>query len=544
MFVPRDYQSSAIDAALNWIKYRSGVNGYVVAPGGSGKSIMIAKLAEAVNGVGKRVIILARNEKLLRQNRAKFSSEYDGRIGIYCAGLGEWDASKPITIASIQSIVNCPDAKADVCICDEAHNVHQDPESETQYWNFFRSLGKPQIIGFTATAFRTGSGTLQWGEEIINIPLKPLVENGHIVQPVNKVSGNADFSAVPIRLGEFVESQLEDIFLEPQLLSASIQKLREYSERAKSVLIFTQSIRHGNVLRDTMDRNGMNSVMVSGGTPKDKLATILDDFEAFRFKYLINCNMLTEGYDAPQIDMVAVLRATVSKVLFEQMVYRGSRPFSGKQSFLLLDMGGNLQRHGPLGSPVTEKKKGEAKKEAGRICPVCETFVPGVKIRQCPDCAYQWPEQEARKVNHQGDADRDSKTIYSGDIETYDVTGMACREHISKTGNKTIKVDYYCNTKYGSISEWYSPYHDNEWVRGKAEMFVTRGGHILGSAINLYAMEDLLWHFSQVKPPKRIIVNHAEKFPRVMQYIYEESGSRDSKGASLVDILGDDIIPF
>ncbi len=296
-FELRDYQQSAVGAALNWVKYRTASNGYVTAPGGSGKSVMIAKLAEAAFDLGKRVIILARSEKLLRQNRAKFSEGYP--IGVYCAGLGEKDASQPITVGSIQSMVSCPDARADLIICDEAHNIHQDSESETQYWNFFRSLGNPQIIGFTATAFRTASGKLQWGEEIINIPIKPLIEAGHLVEPVNKVTNTPDLSGVDIRLGEYVESQVEELFLHPKLLAESVRKIKEYSSHANSVLIFTQSRKHSEILRAAMHDNGMTAITVDGTLPKSELAVILDDFERLRFKYLINCNLLSEGYDAP-----------------------------------------------------------------------------------------------------------------------------------------------------------------------------------------------------------------------------------------------------
>jgi len=94
-----------VDAAVNHFRYRSGVHGYVTAPGGSGKSHMIAGVAERIYdlGVGK-VVVLARSEKLLSQNKSKFAPSYHSLIGVYCAGLGEKDLTKPITIASAQSI--------------------------------------------------------------------------------------------------------------------------------------------------------------------------------------------------------------------------------------------------------------------------------------------------------------------------------------------------------------------------------------------------------------------------------------------------------
>ena len=129
---------------------------------------MIGKLAEEATRLGKRVVILARSEKLLRQNRDKINHS---SVGIYCAGIGEKDLDKDITIASIQSIAG-QTIKADLLIVDECDEIHPDSDSETQYWNFIRACGNPQIVGFTATPFRASSGKIQWGKEIFNVPLK------------------------------------------------------------------------------------------------------------------------------------------------------------------------------------------------------------------------------------------------------------------------------------------------------------------------------------------------------------------------------------
>ena len=539
MFELRDYQVSAIEAALNWIKYKPDESGFITAAGGAGKSIMIAKIAEAVCDMGRRVVILARNEKLLRQNRAKISPSYD--VGIYCAGLGEWEYSKPITVASIQSISNLQEPIApDLILCDEAHNISQNSDDETQYWEFFKRCGNPQVIGLTATPFRTGSGKLQWGKEIINIPIKPLFDAGYIVPPITKCAVTPDLSNVRVRLGEYVEADLEDVFLIPEMLVAAVAKIKQYSATRNSVLIFCQSLRHCDVLARAMADNDMPAVVVSGDTPKKELSSILQDFEHKKFKYLVNCNLLTEGYDAPQIDMIVVLRATISKGLFEQMVYRGTRLYEGKTNFLLLDMGGNLQKHGGLGSPYREKSKREQERPEGKSCPECDEFLP-MLARECSSCGYQYPEAELKKVSHEVEHDTTSAPVWEGGIETHDVIDVGYREHKSKAGNVTIRVDYYCaGVKYGKISEWYSPYHENEWARAKFERMIKDRGHMLGSPCQLYKMEDLLWHCEQMKKPARIVVSYAEKFPRVVRCEFDNQ----APVAAISDVLGGDEIPF
>jgi superfamily II DNA or RNA helicase len=175
-FQLRDYQIPAVDAAIKHIA-SSGDNFYIKAAGGAGKSVLIAAIAEHCYDISKRVLILARNEKLLTQNRNKFSANYP--VGLYCAGLGEKDLSQPITIASIQSIYN-KSPKADIILVDEAQNIHPDSESETQYHALFKSMGNPQIVGFTATDWRTASGLITWGAKIHDIPFSVLVELGYL----------------------------------------------------------------------------------------------------------------------------------------------------------------------------------------------------------------------------------------------------------------------------------------------------------------------------------------------------------------------------
>lgn len=552
MYELREYQESVVKACAAWIKYRAGVHGYVTSPGGSGKSIMIAKVAEFCYDSGFAVLILARSEKLLTQNKAKLSDNYQPHIGIYCAGLDEKDLSKPITIASIQSlagadIMGALEGKRLICLVDECDEISPDSDDESQYWTLFNALGNPQIIGFTATPFRTKSGKINWGEEIINIPIKPLIDKKYLVPPTNKVGAAPDLSGVKVTLGEYAQGELEDIFLEPELLFNSIQKIKTYSQQRNSVLIFCQSLKHADILAHNMELNGMPCVTVDGKTDKDKLSAILGEFSHRKFKYLLNCNLLTVGYDMPSIDMIAVVRSTMSKRLWEQMLYRGTRLYEGKTDFLVLDMGSNFATHGALGSPYLEKGTKETKRAMGRVCPSCETFVP-VTAKCCTDCGYEFLKEEPRKINHSYDVDMESEAVYSQPVTEYQVSEVIYRIHTNrKTQAKSLRVDYVCSGGYGIVSEWLSAWHENDWVRNKVATFFRQRGYTLGSDSNSYSEDDLLWHANNLKKPVRIVVDHSEKFPRVKDYIYEENGgSNHTAGvAKMVEsVLGDDFIQF
>lgn len=546
----RDYQASAIDAACNFIKYRDG-HGYITAPGGSGKSVMIAKLAEWLYERGHRIVMLARSEKLLRQNRDKLVPRYREQAGIYCAGLGEKDMSKPITIASVQSIAGVAHPQGfDFALVDECDEIHPDSEGDTQYWKFFRNNGNPRIVGFTATPYRAASGPISWGEEIINIPIAPLIERGYLVPPINKVGIEVDLSKVEVTsLGDYNQPQLDAVYDDPTLLRISVEKLLKYGATREHPLVFTQSLRHSDAVASALEYAGESVMTVNGSTDKDELTDeIIPAFERGDFKWLINCQLMTVGYDIPCVDMIALLMATKSKRKFEQATYRGTR-LNGmaKKNFLLLDMGNNLMEHGGLGSPYRGKQsKGERAPPRGKICPECETFVHPPMARECLDCGFQFPEPESPKVDHARRPDDTSSPYYTGsseaDIMEHAVDYVSYKSRKSKSGNPMIVVEYQCNYgKYGTIAEFLLPFHTSSMIRGKVARFFKDGGYPLEPWPNEYTMEDFIMRAeAYVKCPTQIVVNHRGEFPQIIRKIYGDPAAVKS----INEVLDGDEIPW
>ena len=520
MFSLRNYQIPAVEAAVNHVRYRRPLHGYIKAPGGSGKSVMIAATAQSVCDMGLRSIILARSERLLRQNKEKLHPEYQERCGIYCAALGEKDPSKQITIASIQSIAKLKNVKFDVALVDECDEIDEEQSGDSQYWSFFRAAGYPQILGFSATPFRTRTGKIKWGEEIASIPLHPLIEQGYLVPPVNKIGASPNLSEVKISLGEYAQDELESIYLEPELLEITIRKLLAYGNARKHPVVFCQSLRHADILASSLEANGESCQTVSGDTDKDELNDIIiPDFEKGVFKWILNCQLFTVGVDIPCIDMVAIVRSTKSKRLFEQMAYRGTRPFEDKKDFLLLDMGGNLIEHGALGSPYRGKESKKTTPESkGKICPECEDYVEPLNAKECNVCGYQFPEPERPKIDHSDAPDTRSQAVYTGDICDYDVTDVDYKFKTSKKGSRMIVVSYYCGYgKYGTIADFLLPYHEQGFLRDKVKKFFTERGTAIGDPREL-TEDELLWHAEKLFKPARITVDHREEWPRIINY--------------------------
>lgn len=506
----RDYQRAAADAALTFHKYKN-EPAIIVIPTGGGKTHVIAEIARYYKEQGKRVAVIAHRKELLEQSGSKFDFDF----GYYSASLGESDLESDIVIAGIQSIYNKDFEPFDVIIVDECHRIPHNTEG--QYWQFIKSSPDAKIIGFTATPYRLKGGKLGWGEEIYNIPYEYLKEQGYLSKITNKVKNSPDLSKIEIIAGDYKEDTLAEYMSSPELIELAVKNIIAYGAYRYSVIIFCVNKIHCNLLHDSMKVNGLQSMVITGDSSDKDRREAITDFKEGRLRYLINCQIFTEGFDAPCTDMIVMLRPTKSKALFEQMCGRGVRIFEGKEDCFLLDMAGNLEEHDGYGNPYYEKSKKEVVPRKGRICPACEAFVQP-KGKDCPECGYVFEKIESKKVDHSFCANVDDDAVFSR-IKSYNVTEVLYREHRSKSGNISIRVDYVVmGYKYGVISEYLSVYHENDWVRNKAYKFYESRGHKIANDTKEYDMDALLWHAERMNKPSVIKVDHSDKFPRIVEY--------------------------
>lgn len=493
---PRWYQREAEQAFWDFLIAHPKKNPLIVFPTGAGKSISIGMIADrTVRAYGRRIIVIQHRKELIQQNAEKikaFLSEVP--IGIYSAGLKSRDTDQPVLLAGIQSIYNKAHEVGvrDLLLVDEAHLIPHDGEG--MYQRFIGDLLKYnphlRVGGLTATPFRTDHGPLCTPTTILNkvcyeVPIKRLIEEGHLCQLVTKTADNTvDVSKVTIRGHEYVNYELEACFSEEAKVKAACQEIVARTQDRNSVLIFCSGVDHAEKVALTISDMIRDVVgVVTAKTDPLIRASILGQFGCGAMKYLVNRDLLTTGNDIPRIDAIAVLRATLSPGLFAQIVGRGLRKHDRKKNCLVLDFGGNFERHGALDDPDygrNSKHGGKTGEAPTKRCPACGEEVLLV-TSQCP-CGFEFPDRR-RELKHDTKPDEDAEPFLTPkEPESWEVVrwSFAYHEKKQKAGEEkkppTLRVDYWCKPLGAQdvivetkISEWVCLEHDPvSWVYRKA----------------------------------------------------------------------------
>ena len=394
----RPYQFDAVRAVYDHLRRRDD-HPCVVIPTAGGKTPVMASICrDAVGEWGGRVLILAHVKELLEQAVEKLHAmapDLWNRIGVYSAGLKSRDTDHPIIVAGIQSVYKRAaelDAFDLICI-DEAHMLP--PDGEGMYRTFLADarVVNPNIrlIGLTATPYRMSTGMICGPENLLNhvcyeVGVRELIVQGYIC-PLKTKAGRrkVDTSELHIRGGEFIAGEVEALMDDDSLVRSACREIVDHTRDRHSVLIFASGVKHAQHVQRVLGEMGRECGFVCGETLPFERGETLDRFKEGRLKYLVNVNVLTTGFDAPNIDCVALLRPTNSPGLYYQMVGRGFRLHPSKANCLVLDFGGNILRHGPVDalpaglSPGLERRReGFADGPDGQVVEVEAVALAGI----------------------------------------------------------------------------------------------------------------------------------------------------------------------
>ena len=339
----RPYQKEAKEAVFeNWDNGMKKT--LLVLPTGCGKTIVFAKITEECVRQGDRVLILAHRGELLDQAADKIAKA----TGLGCATekaeqtcIGSWFR---IVVGSVQSMMRekrldrFPEDFFGTIIIDEAHHCVSD--SYQRVPNHFPCA---KILGVTATPDRGDMKNLGNVFESLayEYTLPRAIKEGYL-SPIKAITIplKVDLSGVGVQSGDFKLGDLGTA-LDPYLREIA-EEMKKYCMDKKTV-VFLPLVKTSQKFRDILNENGFCAAEVNGES-QDR-AEILQDFEAGRYNVLCNSMLLTEGWDCPSVDCIAVLRPTKVRSLYCQMVGRGTRLVPGKDHLLLLDFLWHTERH-------------------------------------------------------------------------------------------------------------------------------------------------------------------------------------------------------
>lgn len=371
--------------------------------------------------------------------------------GIVSAGLNRREYKSQVLFCGIQSVYKKAFGigKTDLLIVDEAHMLSLKSNSMWQtFITDLRAMNPNMLIcGYTATPYRQDSGLLHTGDNamfdelVYEYNIKEGIEDGFLSTIIPKsMDTNFDLSGVAKNAGDFVESQLQKAVNKEEITLVALDEIEEYGKERKGWLIFSSGVKHAHAIDQALSERGYKGGVIDGKTPNDERDELIRAFKAQELRYLVNNAVLTKGFDAPHIDLLAMLRPTISPVLWTQMVGRGLRLNSGKENCLLLDFAENIQRFGFI-DEISFKDKGE--KKAGvppmKECPECDT-INYASAKHCMECGYEFPVVEEVKI--QAKAYDGAVLSTQNPPKTYDVKQVYYDVQVSKKGIPMLVVTY------------------------------------------------------------------------------------------------------
>ena len=494
----RPYQQEAISSTIEEIKKyaKQGKSAHLIidAGPGAGKTLLMAFLAKHVFERGGRVVQLARQPILAKQN---YDEMYECGIpaALYAAKYNRRQVAQ-VTVTTEGTIANAlhdMTKPVDLLLLDECHMLNPEDE-DTQMNAIIRHLDevtakagrKMHVIGLTGSPFRGVTPLTSfdfWHDTVFNIGTDKLTELGYLSVPVfgfaDADDDALDFSGVDTRSGswEFSEKELDEIAMsdagKKKLVNILMQVIEKTKDRNQRI-VFASTKRHAREIR---------RILIALGIDKSKIGLVTDDSSEAekdrviklskegKLDWLINVSVLTTGFNSPLIDVVVYLRPIGSLVLLIQSMGRGARLLeewmkgSGfhKENYLVLDYAGVFDRLGHLlDDPTTGEALAQRDKSLGqdKPCPRCQEM-NSKAARRCrakdesePDkrCSFFWTSQICP----------DCQT--ENDIAATECRNPSCRREL-RDSNKALL---------------HHPYSDEEMVGvKKMDVLNTKGGALM-----------------------------------------------------------------
>ena len=378
----------------------------IVAPTGSGKTVIAAQIVKLAADKFRRSMFLAHRRELIYQcadKLVKFGVDH----GILMAGEFPYGAAD-VQVASIDTVrARCitteklPFPNSDIVVVDEAHR-----SLAPTYLTLINHYGDRVVIGLTATPIRgDGKGLGHVYDYMVQCPsIQELIDLGHLVRPRTFAPTIPDLTGVKVD-GDYDRTQLERAMNHRSLVGDIVTHWHRLAHD-RPTIVFASGVKHSVNLRDEFVKSGVAAAHVDGDTSLEVRSDVVDDLKVGKIQVVCNYGVFTEGFDEPTLSACVLARPTKHLGLYLQMAGRTLRPAANKEDSLIIDHSGNVYEHGFVqddhnwvleeGRALTNTKA-ERQKEFDEkepiTCVMCATVYTGQRI--CPHCGHE-PEKKGK----------------------------------------------------------------------------------------------------------------------------------------------------
>lgn len=442
MFTPRPYQSQAVAAIMATL--REGKNPLLTACTGSGKTEVFFLVCQEFLQwkPSARICIVLNRVRLLDQTIARILKVFpDHMVGVVCGTRKARTGHKQITIGTIQSLKA---KEYDLVIVDEAHRAGIDNK---QYGSFLST--QKLVLGVTATPWRNdgyiyGKDKL-WPSVTYSKPIIEMINEGWLVPPIcKKTNTEFDLSGIKTVMGDYDQSQLSLRVNESAKIDSQVTEALKSLEGRKSVAWICVNIDHADKVANALTEKGEPCVLIHSNLTDDENTYNINQFTSGAIRHSVSVSMITEGFDAPIVDSIVMMRPTKSSSLWVQCAGRALRLFPEKKNALILDFGKVIENCGPLSAPIVRKGKSVLSPVSApmKFCSSCLSYI-AASYRNCPDCDYLFPAPEPLKNLTRTASDLDPLNI-SKSFEWIEV-------------NPIVRIDIHTGKKARCIRIKYEP---------------------------------------------------------------------------------------
>jgi superfamily II DNA or RNA helicase len=366
----------------------------LVAPTGFGKTVLFSYIASEAAKRGKRTMILVHRQELVDQVGETLNA-FDVPHGIIAAGFTD-RRDVAVRVASVFTLVRRLDRKpeADLLVVDEAHHA----TLRSTWGKVLAAYGGSRVLGVTATPCRlSGEGLGDIFDRLVHgPPVEQLVAMGRL-SPVRVFAPpTIDTSSLHTRMGDFIASEMAAAVDKPTVTGDAIQHYQEITPGQRAA-VFCVSLDHAAHIAAQAREAGIVAVQIDGGMDRFNRRQVVKDFKDGKIQWLVSCDLISEGFDCPGIEVGISLRPTQSLGLWLQQCGRCMRISSGKKNATILDHAGNSLRHGlPTETrdwrlDQSQQKTGKGEKGLSvRVCPKCWAAQRS-GITACQSCGFTFP---------------------------------------------------------------------------------------------------------------------------------------------------------